>query len=155
MNTLSTRILFSVGFSQFKQCFCPLLSNKVFEALFFSSPISKVQVRLLKFIRYASCSRDWKNLRYIMEDINKLVKACFRYIFTSLFCMSKREHLWNKEKCFSFHFESSFRSWDNQILYFQIFKRHDVIKCLNMKREIHFTEQLGKQTQLGNEIWPV
>ena len=24
------------------------------------------------------------------------------------------------------------------------FKRHDIIKCLSMKQEIHFTEQLGK-----------
>ena len=45
-------------------------------------------------------------------------KGSVRYIFTSLFCMSKREGLWNKEKCFLFHFESSFRSWDNQILNF-------------------------------------
>ena len=33
-----------------------------------------------------------------------------RYIFASLFCMSKIEHLQNKEKCFLFHFESSFHS---------------------------------------------
>ena len=41
------------------------------------------------------------------------VKGCIRYIVASLFCMSKREHLWDKEKCFLFNFESSFRSWDN------------------------------------------
>ena len=41
------------------------------------------------------------------------LKGCVRFIFASLFCMSKREHLWSKEKCFRFHFESSFRSWDN------------------------------------------
>ena len=38
------------------------------------------------------------------------IKGCVRYIFASLFCMSKREHLRNKEKCFLFHFESSSRS---------------------------------------------
>ena len=37
------------------------------------------------------------------------------YIFASLFCKSKREHFWNKVKCFLFRFEFSFRSWDNQI----------------------------------------
>ena len=37
-------------------------------------------------------------------------KGCVRYIFASLFFMSKREHLWNKEECFLFHLESSFRS---------------------------------------------
>ena len=63
-----------------------------------------------------------------------IFKDFVHYIFASLF-MSKREHLWNKEKCFLFHFESSFRSWGNQILTFQIFKCHDVIKCLIMKHE--------------------
>ena len=56
------------------------------------------------------------------------IKGCDRYIFASLFFKFKGEHLWNKEKCFSFHFKSSFRSWDNQILNFQIFKCCDVIE---------------------------
>ena len=38
--------------------------------------------------------------------------------FASLFYMSKGKHLWNKEKRFLFHMESSFRFWDNQILTF-------------------------------------
>ena len=67
-------------------------------------------------------------------------KGCVRYIIPSLFFMSKKEHLWNKEKYFLFHFESSFRSWDNQILTFQIFKCHDVTKCLSMKHETHIIE---------------
>ena len=46
------------------------------------------------------------------------IKGCVRYIFASLFFMSKREHLRNKEKCFLFHFESSSRSLDNQLLTF-------------------------------------
>ena len=69
--------------------------------------------------------------------------------------VSAKEDLWNKEKCFLFHFESSFLSWDNQILNFQIFKCHDVIKCLNMKHDTYFIEWIGKQTQPGNWIWPV
>ena len=51
------------------------------------------------------------------------------YIFASLFCKSEGEHLWNKD-CFLFRFESSFRSWNNQIWTFQIFKCYDVIKYL-------------------------
>ena len=43
-------------------------------------------------------------------------KGCVRYIFASLFCVSKREHFRNKEKYFLFHFKSSFHSWDNQVL---------------------------------------
>ena len=37
---------------------------------------------------------------------------------------------------FFFHFESSFRSLDNQILTFQIFECHDVITCLSMKHTL-------------------
>ena len=57
-------------------------------------------------------------------------KGCGCYIFTGLFCISAREHLWNKEKCFLFHFESSFHSWDNQILTFHVFSNlsYEVVK---------------------------
>ena len=68
------------------------------------------------------------------------LKGCVCYIFASLFCLPKREYLWNKEKCFLFYFESSFPSWDNQILIFHVFKCHDVTKCLSMKHATHFTE---------------
>ena len=37
-----------------------------------------------------------------------LLKGCVHYIFTNLFCISKREHLWHKEKCFLFHFKALF-----------------------------------------------
>ena len=47
-----------------------------------------------------------------------LFKGCVCYIFASLFFKSKGEHLGNKEKCFLFHFKSSFRSRENQILEF-------------------------------------
>ena len=46
-------------------------------------------------------------MKYVLEIS---FKGCVRYIFASLLCMSKREHLWNKEKCILFQFESSFRS---------------------------------------------
>ena len=41
------------------------------------------------------------------------------------------------------------------MLEFQIFKFHDVIKCLSIKEKIHFTEYLEKETWSVNEIWPV
>ena len=66
------------------------------------------------------------------------LKVCVCHIFASLLCMSKRGHF--KKKCSLFHFKISFRSWDNQILTFQIFKCQDVIKCLCVKHETHFTE---------------
>ena len=50
-------------------------------------------------------------LKIIYQDYNSsFIKGCVRYIFASLFCMSKREYYRNKEKCFLFHFESSSRS---------------------------------------------
>ena len=58
-------------------------------------------------------------LKIIYQDYNSsFIKGCVRYIFASLFCMSKREYYRNKEKCFLFHCESSSRSWDNQLLTF-------------------------------------
>ena len=62
-------------------------------------------------------------------------KGCVCYIFASLSCMSKREHFWNREKWFSFHFKSCFCSGDNQILTSEVFKYHDIIKCLSMKHK--------------------
>ena len=64
-------------------------------------------------------TREWK----IAFLSNKKFLTCdeevhFEKLSFCIFCMSKRVHLWNKEKCFSFHFESSVRSWDNQILIF-------------------------------------
>lgn len=52
-----------------------------------------------------------------------------------------------KEKWFSFHFESSFRSRDNQIFTFQKLKYHEIIRYPSIKHGTRFTEQLGKQTQ--------
>ena len=52
-----------------------------------------------------------------------LIKDCVRYIFANLFCMSKKEHLRKKNKCFLFHFENSFRSENNQIFTSQVFSR--------------------------------
>ena len=50
-------------------------------------------------------------IKIIYQDYNSsFIKGCVRYIFASLFCMSKREYSRNKEKCFLFHFESSSRS---------------------------------------------
>ena len=45
-----------------------------------------------------------------------------------------------RKNLFLFHFKSSFHSTENQILEFQIFKFHDVIKSLSIKQEIYFTE---------------
>ena len=67
-------------------------------------------------------------------------KGCVHYIFASLFLKSKLEHLSHWERCFLFHFKSSFRSQENQNLKFYILKCHDVIKYLSIKQEIHFTE---------------
>ena len=43
-----------------------------------------------------------------------------------------KEQLWNKKRKI-FHFESSFHSWYNQFLNFQIFECDDAIKCQGMK----------------------
>ena len=71
------------------------------------------EVSIRQFLKFSSFTKN----PYLLIFILKL-KGCVRYIFASLFCMSKREHLWIKDKCFLFHLESSFRSRDNQILTF-------------------------------------
>ena len=92
-------------------------------------PIFSLFHNLTNFDEVLTKKTDFVSLKFFF-------KGCFHYIFARLFCMSTREHLWNKEK-YTFHFELSFRSWDNQILNFQIFKCHDVIKSLSMKHETH------------------
>ena len=61
------------------------------------------------------------------------------YIFANLFFKSKREYLSNYKKKL-FYFKCSFLSRENHILEFYILKFHNVIKCLSIKQEIHFTE---------------
>ena len=57
-------------------------------------------------------------------------------------------------KIFFISLPKLFSFFRKSILNFQIFKCHDVIKCLRMKHETHFIQKLGKQTESGNEIWP-
>ena len=71
-------------------------------------------------------------------------KGCAHYIFASLFVSLNESTCQTRKKCFLFHFKSSFCSQKNQILEFYILNFHDAIKCLSMKQEIHFIEQLGK-----------
>ena len=91
-----------------------------------------VHIGLLHFEKYSDVNK-------VLKGINPLTSRVHN-IFVSVFCISKREHLWNEEKCFLFHFESSFHSWNNQTVTFEVFKFHDVIKFLSMKQETHFTK---------------
>ena len=50
----------------------------------------------------------------------------------------------SNKRALLFHFESSFHSWYNQILTFQIFKSYNVIKWLSMKQENYFTKIIKK-----------
>ena len=61
---------------------------------------------LRNFKRDFECEEEQEGVEMTPEKI----QACVRYIFASLFCISKREHLRNKEKCFLFCFESSSHS---------------------------------------------
>ena len=84
--------------------------------------------KVLKIVSHKNwLAQDFKSKsRYVEKDFKlwsttkKMfsIKGCVCYIFASLFCMSKRKHLQNKGKCFLFHFKSSCRSWDNQLLTF-------------------------------------
>ena len=104
----------------------------------FATPwiLSKLLPEAPSFVYVLRCQVYWRFKGYV------------HYFFASLFCKPKGEHLWNNEKCFLFHFKSSFHSSDNQILAFQIFKCYDVIKYPSMKHQAHFTENLENKHNL-------
>ena len=101
-----------------------------------------VHIGLLHFEEYNDVNEVLKGINPLTSRVHKNViyTSFICYIFVSVFCISKREHLWNEEKCFLFHFESSFRSWNNQTVTFEVFEFHDAIKFLSMKQETHFTK---------------
>ena len=132
--------------------------NFIYSVLSFCQNSSKQHFSIKRYTGWTIWSppqhlRDLKNpvlielmFKFLYSFLNNsllhvtLLKGCVHYIFASLFFKSKREHLSNQEKYFLFHLKSSFCSGENQILKFQIFKSHDIIKCQSIKQEIHFTE---------------
>ena len=95
----------------------------------------KGEIELVKLNLQNSCFFTLNFFQFSNFPRFQSFKRSIRYMFASLFCKFKGEHLWSEEKYFLFNFEISFRSWDNQILTFQILKCHDVIKYPNMKHE--------------------
>ena len=101
-------------------------------------------VLIKTFVSLAIIFQNWPKIKQGLSNAQAQIvprlKDFVCYIFASLFYLSKWEYLWNNEKGFLFYFESSFRSGDNQVLTFQIFKCYDIIKYLSMKHETHITE---------------
>ena len=77
------------------------------------------------------------NLRlYVKVACAVFLLGCFACLKESTFETRKNVFYFTSKAFLSVHF----RSLHNQILTFQIFKCHDVIKCLSMKHETHSTE---------------
>ena len=114
----------------------PHFSHLIFELYFCISRPSKFNfLGSLYYIMFWSV----KYTHFMPKTrVLKVVSATF--LLDCFIYLKESTYIWNKKKCFLFHFESFFRSWDNQILTFEIFKCHDVIKCLSMKQEIHVAE---------------
>ena len=93
----------------------------------------------------------YRRYTFIIYEFH-LIKDCVHFIFGGLFFNPKKEYLWTVTKCFLFHFKSSFRSWENHILISQIFKFHDVIKCLSMKQEMHLQNNLRSKYSMLMKI---
>ena len=92
-------------------------------------------VFVFAFIKYPFKGRDVLHIGCLVDKlINHIVliwtikfEGCVRCIFASLFCMSKREYLWNKENVFwltskaffvheiDFHFSDIQMLWRHQI----------------------------------------
>ena len=71
----------------------------------------------------------------IKGKVLKVVSATFLLI---CFVRLQQRTCETRKNVFLFYLKSSFRSWDNQVLNFQIFKCHNIIKCLSMKQENTF-----------------
>ena len=69
----------------------------------------------------------------------KFVSATFL-----LFCFSSLKESTCETRKSIFYFTSNALFVLEKVLVFWIFKFHDVIKCLSIKQEIHFTENLWK-----------
>ena len=83
-----------------------LIKQKGFCSYEYMSNSEKFKEQLPSKEKFYS-SLTGKKISY--KEHEHVLKGCVSYIFASL-CMSKREHLRNKGKCFLFHFESSFHS---------------------------------------------
>ena len=98
---------------------------------------------IYKFFKDFTNHKSKTNMAVVLSrrSLPDILKGCVLYIFPSLFCKSKTELFRNKEKCF-FYFTSKalFVLEIIKFLTYQIFKCHDVIKCLSMKHETHFTK---------------
>ena len=75
----------------------------------------------------------------------KIASATF--LLVSFICLKEGTHE-TRENVFLFQFESSFCSRDNQVLTFQVFKFHDVIKSLSMKHKTHLLNKLRSKHSL-------
>ena len=104
-----------------------LISNGYWNDLFSQCSLTST-LNSQKFgkVNLQSFSLDDKNLKgtvhfsfsffFFLEKDCLRINRSVRHILAILFCKFKRQLLWNKEKCFVFHFENSLCSWNNQIL---------------------------------------
>ena len=81
----------------------------------------------------------------------KIVSATF---LLACFLSRNKSTCQSRKNILLLHFKTSFRSRENQVLEFQIFRFHDAIEYLSINQEIHFIEWFGRWTQSVNEIWP-
>ena len=114
------------------RCFC---HNKFLMILLDLTYILKKR----KSLQYSSHSKD-ENYIHTLYMYNLLALKFLSATFLLVWFLSLNESTCQTRKFFLFHFKSSLCSRENQILQLYIFKFHDVMKCLRIKREIHFTE---------------
>ena len=79
----------------------------------------------------------WAWQKYFVNAPLKVVSTTFVLVY---FLSLNESTSQTRRNVFLFLFKSSFLSQKNQILEFYIFKFHDIIRCLSIKQEIHFTE---------------
>ena len=77
-------------------------------------------------------------LHELQNDLRLVVSATFALVYF----LSLNESTCQTRKNAFYFISKALFIFENQILKFCIFKCHDVIKCLCIKQEIHFTELL-------------
>ena len=94
--------------------------------LLMSSKLMTLKIQLVIFYQWRQ--REWFYLKVLSTPF---LLVCFASL--------KDSNCKRRKYVFYFTSKASFHSLDNQILIFQIFRCHSVIKCLSMKHKTHFT----------------
>ena len=113
------------GMNEFFACWCYFTKAKSYFTVFW--------VGLVKSGHGHSFSSRGLKICYILKVVS------ITFLLVCIVCL-KGSTFETRKNVFYSTSKAFLRSWDDQILIFQIFKCYDVIKCLSIKHVTHFTK---------------